>query len=102
MNKAGFKTFVLSFALTLSAILGADRAFVHTPNLSKEPLKIHPKNITLFFTDSHSKVVASSQTEPVYKNILKETDPKQEETIIAQNISSVSKPFVVSKEEIFP
>ena len=44
MSKTGLKTFVCSFVVTLSVVLGADRAFFCTPKVKNDEL-----NIAYFF-----------------------------------------------------
>ena len=95
MNKTGFRTFVCSFVFTLSVIVGADRAFFYAPEKTEENLKIPHKNIALFFSQSHPQTF-SSQTEPVYKEVLKTPEFKPEELKIAQNIPALPSEYSVS------
>ena len=94
MNKTGFKTFVCSFVFTLSAIMGADRAFFYTPEKTEENLKIPRKNIALFFSHTHPQTF-SSQTEPVYKDVLQTPEFEPEELKIAQNIPVLPPEYAV-------
>ena len=95
MNKTGFKTFVCSFVFTLSAIVGADRAFFYTPEKTEENLKIPHKNIALFFSQSHPQTF-SSQIEPVYKEVLQTPEFEPEELKIAQNIPALPSEYAVN------
>lgn len=101
MSKTGLKTFVFSFGLTLSAILGIDKAFFYTPETSKEALKIPRKNITLFFNHTHP-IAVSSQTEPVDEVVLKTPEFKSEELKIAQSIPDFPDTFVVREDLLTP
>ena len=83
MNKTGFKTFVFSFVLTLSVILGAGRAYLYTPETAKEPVQIPRKNIALFFSHSQPQVI-SSKVEPVREAALEPPDFKKKELKIKQ------------------
>ncbi|MBQ8464477.1 MAG: hypothetical protein IJ545_00540 [Alphaproteobacteria bacterium] len=85
MNKTGFKTFVFSFVLTLSVILYAGRAYLYTPETTKEQIVIPRKNIALFFSRPQSQVV-SSKVEPVQRTALNPPKIKREKLKIVQNL----------------
>lgn len=85
MNKTGFKTFVFSFVLTLSVILGAGRAYFYTPETTKEQIQIPRKNIALFFSHSQHQAI-SSKVEPVQEAELETPDFKKKELEIAQSL----------------
>lgn len=100
MNKTGLKTFVCSFVLTLSAILGADRAFFYTPAAVEEPIKIPRKNITLFFSHNHPQTF-SSRVEPVHAAALQTPEFEPQELKIAQNMPEMSEDLVVRNIPLF-
>ena len=97
MNKTGLKTFVFSFGITLSVILGVDRAVFITPKYDKDVIKIPRKNITLFFNSSNP-VIGYLQTEPVQRVSLETPEFKSEELEIAYNIPQLSDDMLVGDE----
>ena len=98
MNKTGFKTFVFSFVLALSAILFAGRVCLYTPETTKETIKIPRKNIALFFSHSHPQVI-SSKVEPVVATALKTPEIKSEKLKIAQISPEVPSEKVVRQQK---
>lgn len=98
MSKTGLKTFVFSFAFTLSAVLGVDRAVFRAPELSKEELKIPRKNIALFFSKPYP--VTTSSIEPVHKTELKTLKVEPEELKIAKNIPTLPENMII-KDDLF-
>lgn len=99
MNKTGLKTFVFSFGITLSVILGVDRVIFSTPKYDKDIVKIPRKNITLFFNSS-SPVVDYLQAEPVQRVSLDAPSLKQEELEIAYNIPQLTDDMLVNAESL--
>ena len=57
MEKAGFRAFIYSFSLSLSAIFAADKVFLHASQESHDDLIISNKNIVLFLNDTQQKPV---------------------------------------------
>lgn len=94
MSKTGLKTFVCSFVVTLSVVLGADRAFFCTPKVKNDDLKIPRKNISLFFKSEGLKV-ASSRVEQVDKVLLQRPEYQAKEIDIAQKIPVIPEHLVV-------
>lgn len=67
MKKAGFKTFICSFSLSLFTILSVNGVYFHGKKSPKE-IKIPSKNITLFLHDM--RLASRSQAAPVKKIVL--------------------------------
>lgn len=67
MKKAGFKTFICSFSLSLFTILTVNGMYFHNKKSPKD-IKIPGKNITLFLNDM--RLTAHAQAAPVKKIVL--------------------------------
>lgn len=67
MKKAGFKTFICSFSLSLFTILTVNGMYFHNKK-SPRNIKIPSKNITLFLNDM--RLAAHAQAVPVKKIVL--------------------------------
>jgi len=107
MNKTVLKTFVCSFVLSLSAILGADKVFFCAPVPQESSIKIPRKSIALFFGGSENNV-SSSKVEPVRKLALHLPQSQRQEEAILQNISEITSDFTIKeiplmvKNEVIP
>lgn len=79
MQKTGLKTFVYSFALSLSAIFTANGIYWHTRPSASQEVKIPSKNIMLFLRGNRD--TPSTRPAPVKKIALTVLpEPRQQET----------------------
>lgn len=79
MQKTGLKTFVYSFALSLSAIFTANGIYWHTRSSASQEVKIPSKNIMLFLRGNRD--TPSTRPAPVKKIALTVLpEPRQQET----------------------
>ena len=93
MTRIGFKTFVYSFVITLSVVIGVDRAFFYTPQTPKNDVQIPRKNISLFFR-SPQLYAHALKSEPVYQETLESPPIQAEKVKVAYNM-----PLKLQKEE---
>lgn len=97
MSKAGLKSFVYSFSVSLFAIVAAHRTFWHVEPLSEPPLNISNKNIVLFLKDN---TISKSPTKRIALNSLPDinveplTPPSvQPEIILADSLEDIDFPL---------
>lgn len=72
MEKAGFRAFIYSFSLSLSAIFAADKVFLHASQESHDDLIISNKNIVLFLNDTQQKPVRALPVKKIALSVLPE------------------------------
>ena len=101
MTRIGFKTFICSFTLSLSAIFGVDRAFFYAPQSMENKVQIPRKNIALFFRPT-KPFSYSLKTELVQQEILKAPSPVPEKSkVVERKMVPQQQPAVkVLSEEI--
>lgn len=72
MEKAGFKAFIYSFSLSLSAIFAADKVFLHASPKKHDDLIISNKNIVLFLSDTQQKPIHAQPVKKIVLSVLPE------------------------------